>query len=91
ESEYKEDLSKEKFNKEKAEFEKTNEKCISNEVNIASQNLQISKTTSDNNNRTERKPSKENEEHRECKSRTSKEYKRKFETEEENNQTWRVG
>ncbi|CAG8808784.1 33544_t:CDS:2, partial [Gigaspora margarita] len=35
--------------------------------------------------------SKENEEHRECESGTSKERKRKFEPEEENNQTWRVG
>ena len=35
--------------------------------------------------------SKENEEHRECESGTSKERKRKFETEEENNQTWGVG
>ncbi|CAG8850881.1 26519_t:CDS:1, partial [Gigaspora margarita] len=48
--------SKEKFDKEKAEFEKTNEKCVSNEVNIASQDLQISKTTPDNNNRARRKP-----------------------------------
>ncbi|CAG8838766.1 45591_t:CDS:2, partial [Gigaspora margarita] len=35
--------------------------------------------------------SKENKEHKECESGTSKERKRKFETEEENNQTWRVG
>ncbi|CAG8848002.1 29580_t:CDS:2, partial [Gigaspora margarita] len=35
--------------------------------------------------------SKKNEEHTECESGTSKERKRKFETEEENNQTWRVG
>ncbi|CAG8722894.1 6183_t:CDS:2 [Gigaspora margarita] len=65
-SEHKEDSSKEKFDKEKAEFGKTNAKCMGNE-------------------------SKENEEHKECKSGTSKERKRKFETKEENNQTWRVG
>ncbi|CAG8826773.1 21662_t:CDS:2 [Gigaspora margarita] len=88
ESEHKEDSSKEKFNKEKAEFEKTNKKYISNEVNIVSQDLQISKTTPNNNNRAGRKP--KNEEHRECESGTSKEHKKKFETEEENNQTWRV-
>ncbi|CAG8848647.1 1887_t:CDS:1, partial [Gigaspora margarita] len=56
ESEHKENSSKKKFDKEKAEFEKTNEKCMSNEVNIASQDLQFSKTTPDNNNRAGRKP-----------------------------------
>ncbi|CAG8733126.1 28619_t:CDS:2 [Gigaspora margarita] len=86
---HKENSSKEKFDKEKAEFEKTNEKCVSNEVNIASQDLQFSKTTPDNNNKAGRKP--ENKEYRKCKSGTSKEHKRKFESEEENNQTWRVG
>ncbi|CAG8832775.1 14154_t:CDS:2 [Gigaspora margarita] len=88
ESEHKENSSKEKFNQEKAEFGKTNEKCMSNEINIASQNLQISKTISDNNNRAGRKP--KNKEHKECESRTSKKCKRKFDTKEENNQTWRV-
>ncbi|CAG8844591.1 23724_t:CDS:1, partial [Gigaspora margarita] len=55
ESEHKKDSSKEKFDKEKAGIEKTNEKYMSNEVNIVSQNLQISKTTPDNN-RAGRKP-----------------------------------
>jgi len=45
ESEHKENSSKKKFDKEKAELGKTNEECTSNEVNIASQDLQISKTT----------------------------------------------
>ncbi|CAG8792757.1 11889_t:CDS:2 [Gigaspora margarita] len=89
ESEHKENSSKEKFDNEKAEFGKTNEKCMSNEMNVASQGVQFSKTTPDNNNRAGRKP--ENEEHRECESGTSKERKRKFESEEENNQTWRAG
>ncbi|CAG8837840.1 21606_t:CDS:2, partial [Gigaspora margarita] len=35
--------------------------------------------------------SKKNEEYRECESETSKERKRKFKSEEENNQTWRAG
>ncbi|CAG8805887.1 41906_t:CDS:2, partial [Gigaspora margarita] len=60
-SEHKKNSSKEKFDKEKAKFEKTNEKCVSNEMNIASQDLQFSKTTPDNNNRAGRKPGKDKE------------------------------